>query len=190
MTNNLIHYVSTAEKFLLSSTKFWSTLSTAAAVAALSSFYSTQQHTNSFNDSGKYVCSFIIVLHLIIFLSDPQKLKNTFAPFFLGSGKKWALRITAMTAVYALHYVPEQSVVGLIFVIFVWIDVIAITRIIKPSIDLWITNSLFLAVLGRSNYLYGFTAHYWLIMLLCFPVIYMRIRLDGYKDEETKEKEG
>ncbi|KAI3788315.1 hypothetical protein L2E82_01076 [Cichorium intybus] len=82
MTNTLIHYVSTAEKFLLSSTKFWSTLSTAAAVAALFSFYSTQLHTNSFNDSGKYICSFIIVLHFIIFLSDPQKLKNTFAPFF------------------------------------------------------------------------------------------------------------
>ncbi|KAI3788316.1 hypothetical protein L2E82_01077 [Cichorium intybus] len=111
MTNTLLRYLSTAEKFLFSSTKFWSTLSTAAAVTALSSFYSTQKHANSFNDSGKYVCFFIIVLHFIVFFSDPQKLKNTFAPFFPGSGIKWALRITAMRAVYFLHYVPEASVV-------------------------------------------------------------------------------
>ncbi|CAH1418470.1 unnamed protein product [Lactuca virosa] len=193
MTNTFLHYQSIAEKFLLSSTKFWSTISTVAAIAGLSSFfYSThEQYTNSFNNSGRYICAFIIIaLHFIIFFSDPQKLKVAIAPFFPGSAMKWTLRFTAMRVIYVFLYVPEKSVVVLIFSICVWIDIIAITRIIKPSIDLWVTNSVFIAVVSRSIDLYGFTVHHWLIMLLCYPVMFVQFRLEGYKDEETKEKEG
>ncbi|KAI3667276.1 hypothetical protein L6452_42326 [Arctium lappa] len=188
MAKTLIHCLSTVEKFLLSSTKFWPSLSTATAVAAVSSFCSTQQHTDRFNDSGKYIFSAIIALHFILFFFNPQNLKNTFAPFFHGSAQKWSLRITAVRFSILLHSVPDRSVFGLIFVICVWIDAIAISRIIKPSIDLWIIHSMFTAIVGRSIDLYGFTARHWLIMLFCFPVGYMQIRLEGYENEEETQK--
>lgn len=95
-----------------------------------------------------------------------------------------------MRVAYMLHNVPEQSVVGLVFVMCVWIDVVAIAQILKSSVDLWIVNSVFMAVVSRTNDLFGFTGRYWLIMLFCFPLIYIQTRLEGYKNEESKEKEG
>ena len=89
-----------------------------------------------------------------------------------------------------LHYAPEQTLVGLFFVICVWVDVVAIARIIKPETDLWVANAVFTAIVSRSIDLYGFSARYWLTILVCFPLIYLVILLEGHKNEETKEKEG
>ncbi|KAD3336266.1 hypothetical protein R6Q59_028508 [Mikania micrantha] len=191
MADNLLRHLGAGEKFLLSSTRFWSSLSTVAVTGALASFCFTQQHTNSYNDLVIYIfISVTIIFHVILFFFDPQNLKNTFAPFFHGSAKKWAIRITAMRAGYLLHYVPEQSITGLIFVICVWIDAIAIGRIVNPSLDMWIGNSVLTAIVGRSNDLYGYSGGYWVVMGFCFLVSYVQVRLDGYKKDEMKEKEG
>ncbi|GJV67320.1 hypothetical protein Tco_1482829 [Tanacetum coccineum] len=190
MANTILNHLENAEKYLLTSTKFWPSLSTAAMLVALLSFYTTQQYTNTFTSFGLYIFALIIALHLILFFSNPQNIKNKMTLYLSGSVMKLALRVTAMTVAYMLHYVPEQTLVGLFFVICLWVDVVAIARIIKPESDLWVVNSVFMVVVSRSNDLYGFSARYWLSMLVCFPLIYLEIRLQGYKNEETKEKEG
>ncbi|KAK1427060.1 hypothetical protein QVD17_15743 [Tagetes erecta] len=186
MEDTILHHISTVEKFLLSSTTFWSSLSTAALIGAISSFYSTQQY--SFNVSSIYIVTPLIALHLIIFFSNPKTLKTTFAPFFPGSALKWAIRITAIRIGYMLHSAPEQSVLGLICVICVWVDGIAISRIIRPSVGYWFANAVFTAIVGRTEELYGFSGRYWLVMMLCFPLIYVQVRLEGYKSDETSDE--
>ena len=89
-----------------------------------------------------------------------------------------------------LHHAPEQTLVGLFFVYCVWVDVVAIARIIKFETDLWVANSVITVIVSRTTDLYGFLASFWLTLLVCYPLTYLVIRLEDHKNEETKEKEG
>lgn len=159
-----------------------SSISIAAAVSACTFFSKTNFYNthfgNTFGNSFLWLfSSTFIALHFILFFFH-NRLKNT--KLINGGFGKYITTPVLFFATCYLHVTPDKSLTGLLFVISLWVDVIAILQIIRPLTEPKLPIQLMMAIVSRSIALYSFTGTYWLIMLFCSIVMYAS---NIYKDK-------
>lgn len=156
-------------------------ISIAAAVSACTFLSKTNFYNTHFGNSFLWLfSSTFIALHFFL-LSFHNRLKK---PKLLhgGFGKYIATPVLFFATCY-LHFTPDKSLTGLLFVISLWVDVIAIVQIIRPLTEpKLLQTQLMMAIVSRSMDLYSFTSTYWLIMLFCTIVHYAS---NIYKDDRV-----
>lgn len=132
-----------------------------------------------------HLCSMIFTLHFILFLSH-KPIRN--ARLLREPISKFIATAAAFTFNFFLYFVPEQSLTGLLFVLCLWIDVVAIIQIVRPSSDLKLVHLILMAIVTRAISLYDFTNRTLLVLFFCFLVLYVQYFLEEVNAIQEKRE--
>ncbi|KAM7505307.1 hypothetical protein LguiB_004211 [Lonicera macranthoides] len=174
---------------LVSSVKFLFAISIASSTLGLAFLSETNFYNTHFSKFGNFflcqLCSVIFTLHFILFLSH-KPIRN--ARLLRGPISKFTATAASFTFNFFLYLVPEQSLTGLLFVLCLWIDVVAIIQIIRPSLDLKLVHLILMVIVTRAISLYDFTSRTLLVLFFCFLVLYARYFLEEADTIQEKGK--